>query len=219
MSMSTRVIRKGGQQTPEGFLFELSGGALALDFVNTVDNRPTEARAELLSSYERLLSWLRQVRLISSADEAAMVKRAAIHKSSADEALLKALRLREFLFSIFTAIADGEDLPHSALRKLTKLSRKTMNRFQLAQTERGLEWIFQAEPDSFDWMLWPIAYSGLTLLESSNIDRIRRCASDRCDWLFLDMSKRGNKRWCDMTVCGNRAKARRHYERSKQIAK
>ena len=41
------------------------------------------------------------------------------------------------------------------------------------------------------------------------------CASDSCDWLFLDISRNQMRRWCDMKTCGNRDKARRHYERTK----
>ena len=47
------------------------------------------------------------------------------------------------------------------------------------------------------------------------LDRVRRCANDVCLWLFLDDSKSGNRRWCSMSACGNRAKAHRHYARKK----
>jgi predicted RNA-binding Zn ribbon-like protein len=41
------------------------------------------------------------------------------------------------------------------------------------------------------------------------------CASEDCAWLFLDKTKNKRRRWCDMKICGNRVKARRHYERVK----
>jgi predicted RNA-binding Zn ribbon-like protein len=40
--------------------------------------------------------------------------------------------------------------------------------------------------------------------------------NDQCGWLFMDDSKNGSRRWCSMRSCGNRAKAQRHYLRSKQ---
>jgi predicted RNA-binding Zn ribbon-like protein len=46
-------------------------------------------------------------------------------------------------------------------------------------------------------------------------DRIRRCAHPDCVLHFLDTSARGTRRWCSMAVCGNRAKAARHYARSR----
>lgn len=44
---------------------------------------------------------------------------------------------------------------------------------------------------------------------------MRRCAARDCDWLFLDQSRNGSRRWCDMTVCGNREKARRFQRRAR----
>ena len=60
-------------------------------------------------------------------------------------------------------------------------------------------------------MLW----SAADLLTRLDRLRVRRCANDECLWLFIDHSKGGTRRWCDMTSCGNRAKARRHYLRRK----
>ena len=64
-------------------------------------------------------------------------------------------------------------------------------------------------------MLWPVAWSAAELLAQGPLERIRECpGQDTCGWLFLDLSKNASRRWCDMRVCGNRAKARRHYERT-----
>src|SRR5436190_1775578 len=46
--------------------------------------------------------------------------------------------------------------------------------------------------------------------------RFRICANDTCRWIFYDESRSGQRRWCDMATCGNRAKARRHRERQKE---
>jgi predicted RNA-binding Zn ribbon-like protein len=67
-------------------------------------------------------------------------------------------------------------------------------------------------PD-LDRVLWPAVVSAAELLTSDDLGRVRECASERCAWLFLDRSKNQSRRWCDMTVCGNRSKARRHYSR------
>src|SRR5262249_35475859 len=57
------------------------------------------------------------------------------------------------------------------------------------------------------------------LLTSDELDLLRACANPGCGWLFLDRSRRGNRRWCDMQVCGSRAKARRYYFRRRAAAK
>jgi predicted RNA-binding Zn ribbon-like protein len=64
--------------------------------------------------------------------------------------------------------------------------------------------------------LAPVAWSAADLLVRPLIDRVRLCANEKCRWLFLDESKSGNRRWCSMSACGNRAKAHRHYARQKE---
>jgi predicted RNA-binding Zn ribbon-like protein len=55
----------------------------------------------------------------------------------------------------------------------------------------------------------------VTELGSGRPDRFRTCANDACRWTFYDHSPTGRRRWCDMKVCGNRAKAARHRQRTK----
>ena len=62
--------------------------------------------------------------------------------------------------------------------------------------------------------LWPVVLDAWDVLTSPLIDRVRVCPGEGpCGWLFLDSSRAGNRRWCDMRTCGNRAKARTHYAR------
>ena len=64
-------------------------------------------------------------------------------------------------------------------------------------------------------LLAPVLWSAADLLVGSQLARVRQCANPACGWLFLDNSKSGNRRWCSMSACGNRAKAHRHYLRQK----
>ena len=52
-------------------------------------------------------------------------------------------------------------------------------------------------------------------LTTGHPERIRICDNDRCRWVFFDASRTGRRRWCDMSTCGNRAKAARHRARTK----
>jgi predicted RNA-binding Zn ribbon-like protein len=58
------------------------------------------------------------------------------------------------------------------------------------------------------------AHSALSLLSAEMRERLRICGN--CGWLFIDRSKNRSRIWCDMTVCGNRQKASRHYHRKKE---
>jgi len=63
-------------------------------------------------------------------------------------------------------------------------------------------------------VLAPVVESAAALLTSPDLSRVRECESETCGWLFIDRSRNRSRRWCDMTVCGNRAKVRRHYQRT-----
>jgi predicted RNA-binding Zn ribbon-like protein len=58
------------------------------------------------------------------------------------------------------------------------------------------------------------AHSALRLLADEEISRLKICGN--CGWLFIDRSRNRSRLWCDMTVCGNRIKASRHYQRKKE---
>ncbi|GAA2433903.1 CGNR zinc finger domain-containing protein [Streptomyces lavendulocolor] len=60
---------------------------------------------------------------------------------------------------------------------------------------------------------WTAARDYLDLLRTAP-DRIRACAHEACVLHFFDTSRNGTRRWCSMAVCGNRAKASRHYART-----
>ena len=64
-------------------------------------------------------------------------------------------------------------------------------------------------------LLAPVIWSAGDLVVAAGNRRIRRCANEECLWMFIDESKSGTRRWCQMSACGNRAKARRHYSKIK----
>lgn len=57
------------------------------------------------------------------------------------------------------------------------------------------------------------ARSALLLLARPEPERLKICPN--CEWLFIDRSRNRSRAWCDMAVCGNRAKASRHYRRKR----
>jgi predicted RNA-binding Zn ribbon-like protein len=52
-------------------------------------------------------------------------------------------------------------------------------------------------------------------LAQSSPGRLRPCANPECQLFLIDHSKPNSARWCSMAVCGNRMKARRHYQRTR----
>ncbi|MGB3562801.1 MAG: ABATE domain-containing protein [Thermoanaerobaculia bacterium] len=206
---------KQAQKAPAEHTFEMSGGAICLDFANTVGDRPSSTN-EYLTSYSDLLAWGRQAGLIDSALVRRLERRAARHKDEAVQVFDEAIALRECVHRIFSALAAGS---RPAVRDLTALNRALSRVFPyraVVEGEDGFEWRWSGPPGALDRMLWPVLQSAAELLTSAEIHHVRECNSDRCTWLFVDRSRTHRRRWCDMKTCGNRAKARRHYQRTRK---
>lgn len=59
-----------------------------------------------------------------------------------------------------------------------------------------------------------IAREAIRFLGDETVGRVRQCSADDCDLVYLDTSRSGNRRWCSMQRCGNRAKVRAHRARA-----
>lgn len=202
-------------KTPAEHSFEMSGGALCLDFANTVGDRPSGLN-EHLTGYTDLLSWGRQAGVVDTALAGRLERRAARRKGEAQQVFDEAIDLRERLYRIFSALAAGS---RPAPRDLDALNGSLTSVFPhraVVQVEDRFEWQWSGPPGALDRMLWPVLQSAAELLTSDEVHQVRECNSDRCTWLFVDRSRTHRRRWCDMKTCGNRAKARRHYQRTKK---
>ena len=123
----------------------------------------------------------------------------------------RAQELRDALSDIFEAEARGRRGPGRALRALEAELSASYRKPRL-ERKHGcyrLTW----ESNASNVMTGDIVRSTVELLISDDLGRLRLCAADDCHWVFLDNSRNGSRRWCDMKVCGNRAKARRYYAR------
>ncbi len=89
-------------------------------------------------------------------------------------------------------------------------------RTTLRRDRTGFAWDVDLRGTTALGQLAPLLWSAGDLLASGKLDRVRRCANPECGWLFLDDSRAGKRRWCSMSACGNRAKARRHYHKGKE---
>ena len=211
----TKKIRRGGVETASGYLFELSAAHPALDLTNTLDWRAEAEPRELLSSYERLADWTEQSRILRPSEVAALRREARRRPARAARALRRAIEAREAMFAVFHAAASGKPIPRRALTRFEALVREAMSHRTLVAGTDGVEWRWTFDERVLDRMLWPVVLAAADLLTSPRLARVRVCDGDPCEWLFLDQSQKGNRRWCDMTVCGNRAKARRFYARAR----
>jgi predicted RNA-binding Zn ribbon-like protein len=197
---------------------KLIGGRLCLDFTNTVNWRGTNHSQDSLNSYFELISWSRHAGILRDDEAQELLQSASARPEEATAILKRATALREAIYRIFSAIIDG-NLPHAEdLTALNTELSEAMAHSQIKPESGGFAWVLDAKANGLSRILWPIVRSAAELLTSKEMNRVRGCSSEDCGWLFLDMSRNRTRRWCDMKDCGNRAKARRHYERKRALA-
>ena len=194
---------------------KLIGGAVCLDFANTVDWRTGEQPKDWLHDYAELVAWCRHAEVLEVPQARRLLKRAASDPSGAQTAFAQAIGLREAIYRIFTTHSAGGPLLARDLELLNRVLKDAVTHLRLASTKVGFVWSWYDVEDCLSWPCWLIARSAADLLTSEKQDRVRECAGPGCGWLFLDMSRNRSRRWCDMADCGNRAKARRNYARKR----
>jgi predicted RNA-binding Zn ribbon-like protein len=198
--------------------FDLSGGALCLDFVNTLEDRPTERQIERIGSYADLLAFTRATASLPVDMIESLTEEARRQAAEVGAALARGIAVREAIFRLGAALTVGLSAPPGDLEMMNRALAEALGHARLVRqpdhsgaSHFGWGWV--EDPISLDAPLWPIVRSVADLLTSPMLPALRLCASDTCDWLFLDGSRNGSRRWCSMKTCGNRAKARRHYAR------
>ncbi|WP_240810135.1 CGNR zinc finger domain-containing protein [Actinomadura sp. WMMA1423] len=170
----------------------LVGEPLCLDLLNTRWH-DDGAHHDLLDSTEGLAVWLRS---------AGLDERAAAGRATLDAAV----RTR----GILLRLVDEGPSPRSMDALNEVLERGAMH-YRLGPG--GPE--EHARTGDPAWLPSWLAAADYLRLMAAGPERVKPCAHPNCVLHFHDTTKNGTRRWCSMAVCGNRAKAARHYERAK----
>jgi predicted RNA-binding Zn ribbon-like protein len=140
-------------------------------------------------------------------------RRGRADPDAAERALTHARDLRETLHAILRATIRGEAVPQKALRRYERHVKVAVAHATMSTSTGHVGLELTLDGSGLDLVTHELASRSLDLLRDVSLDRTRVCAGDRCGWLFIDRSKGGRRRWCDMATCGNTAKSRRHYRR------
>lgn len=193
---------------------DLVGGHLALDFVNTVTARDTQPR-DWLDDYAALVRWARAGGHYAARELDALAEQALRHPLKAKAALGRTKTLREALCSALYALLDGDEPDAASLQAIDTARTAAANAAQLVSRGRRVQIEWTVQRSGLDLVAHVIAAQALTLFEHADLERLRVCDGRDCGWVFVDTSKNGRRRWCDMATCGNVAKARRFQQAAK----
>ncbi len=166
--------------------FTFVSGNLALDFAGTVLHRRAEAE-DLLPAPRQLGEWSVAASLLDSAPEVSMAE------------FGRALALREAIYRLALASLTGSQRSQDDVKVVNAAA--TAAPVAAVLTESGLK-----RTGTADAVVATIARAAVALLGGPEAARIRECGDQPCTRLFVDTSRAGSRRWCEMSGCGNRAK-------------
>lgn len=200
-----------------------------LDFLNSVA-APVDTKVEWIGSGKDLIAWLLQAGL--APPEAIVELRKTAVPGEFDTVAAQARKLREW-FREFVNAHKGRPLKPKVLHELEPLNRVLMRDVQFGQVVpreagrkssrqseadkpavSGLAWRRQRHWRSPEALLFPIANAMAQLVCEEDFQHVKACEGPRCTLIFLDRTRGHARRWCSMSVCGNRAKQAAHRQRA-----
>ena len=188
---------------------QLDGGCVVFDFINTVDARIPTSTFDYLQDYNDLLAWSEKVKLLDRKRLEVIGTCLKSNQQRGERAFRKAIKVRELLYALFSAIAKGRSPNEDVVESFNVWLAQAFSKIKITIKSGGSKVYFTDTEISLDEPLWKILTSAYQVLMESNPERIRECP--RCGWLFLDTSKNGKRKWCNMQVCGSHDKALRYY--------
>ncbi|WP_257128187.1 CGNR zinc finger domain-containing protein [Burkholderia sp. MSMB1072] len=207
-------MRKTQPSVTTDCLIPAPSETLSLDFANTLYWRGSDPPTETFGTLDDLLAWCREQAGVPAELADACRVPDEEKKGDAPTMLAQALALREALYRLFHAQAEQREPRDADLALLGGFLAEASPRVAPVRVDGRYAWRIDAPGATLAGLLSPVLWSAIDLLGGTRLAKVKRCANDACQWLFIDDSKNGSRRWCSMSSCGNRAKAYRHYHKA-----
>jgi len=182
---------------------------LALDFANTESGRGFPSHENHFREAANVVEWLRHAKALANEDADWLRKRVSGRADLGGDLLATALELRAAIHDVGAALGRHAKPPEAALASLSALHARFVAKAELKPDALACRWLWSVRLSPVEAALGPVALAAVRLFTEGDFHRIRECGGHACGWLFYDRSKNNRRRWCEMEVCGNRAKQRR----------
>ncbi len=203
---------------PTAASFHYVGGNPALDLVNTVDWTDHGLVHERLSNYTDLVRWAEGAGVVDAAAARLLRQRATRSPGSARRTFLSALRVRQALRLVVSGVAAPKSVVladrRAALESLNASLKSSLTRLRLQPGARQMSLSWRDFGSDLESPIWSIVWSAAQLLASNEADRLRICDGENCGWVYVDRSRNGLRRWCEMATCGTTRKTQRRRARN-----
>jgi predicted RNA-binding Zn ribbon-like protein len=186
---------------------DIIGGNSALDLVNTVSGWGSDPE-DWIPDATSFLEWAAMSGLLSTREKNEAARRAEASPAAADRVLAS---LKELRFALWHVVDCAE---RSKLAKSDHLSVINQWTCHLALSQQvtfqrnKMAFALHSDISPMDLPGLRVTAAALGLLMDPPTGRIKTCPGGDCGWKFVDQSKNSSRRWCDMAVCGNLAKAK-----------
>jgi predicted RNA-binding Zn ribbon-like protein len=182
-----------------------SGGLKCIDFCNTDDHLHTPPSYDFFPDRAAILKWGQAAEILpKSLQDAGNVD---------EQIFIRALKARSRIFALLEPFTRLAVPTKSDLAAFEVLLQEASGWMGIVSDDNGYLLTCRAD-DPLERILCTVVRSAADVLLSNQPERVKQCGE--CGWLFYDSTRNLSRRWCDMKSCGNKAKARRHYERLKQ---
>jgi predicted RNA-binding Zn ribbon-like protein len=188
---------------------DLIADDLALNFANTESGRGFPSHQNHFLEAANVVEWLRHAKALPVEETDWLQAHVAKRADPAGDLLATAVALRDAVHDIGMALGHRAKPPEAALASLSALHARCVAKAELAPGVASCRWQWSVRVSPVEAALGPIALAAVRLFTEGDFGRIRECGGHACGWLFYDRSKNNRRRWCEMEVCGNRAKQRR----------
>jgi predicted RNA-binding Zn ribbon-like protein len=188
---------------------DLIADDLALDFANTESGRGFPSHENHLREAEHVAQWLKHAKALPAEDADWLKGEVSKRADLAADLMTQAIALREAIHDIGAALGRRAKPPAASLADLSALHARCVAKAALAPGVLSCRWRWSVRAAPVEAALGPIALAAVKLFTEGDFHRVRECGGHACGWLFYDRSKNNRRRWCEMEVCGNRAKQRR----------
>jgi len=207
---ATSVALAHASQGEHGHQATLDDG---LDFINTLEHERGRS-VEHLASMPAALEWLKGHDLLHEEAHDQLEEHFGQDEEGSQRALLRVHRVRAAMRELADASVERRTPEGRALDRVNRILR-TPYSYYLVPSPDGVSLDHRHEGDPVEGALARLAESIAREVSQGHPERLRICANEDCRWVFNDTSPTGRRKWCDMTTCGNRAKAARHRERQR----
>lgn len=194
---------------------QLDGGCPVFDFTNTISNRNDPDYFDYLLKYDDFIQWVNKIGLLPKGKIDAITAFSKSHSRKSVTILQEVINAREVMFTLFSSLAQHGKADKTALETFNSFLSEALSnmRIDVGRTEVTTSFTV-SEKTILKEPLYLLVKNAFDILSTQSFERIKECPT--CKWLFLDTTKNGKRRWCNMQVCGSNDKARRYYHRKKE---